>query len=507
MRKHWPMTFTALVLAVSLTACSADQPAVESASNSVEVTAAKEQPLNASYDLSGTLTAYDETPAAFQTGGTVIAVNGDIGDSVTKGSVLARLDTADLQLTLDTANEDVAAAQAALASSRASLSDARAGQKSAAAGVSSARAKVESARISQQDVLAGARSQEKAQAQNAVTTAQNAYNQAKTEEARSKTLLDNGLLTQQEYEKTQTALADAQTALQDAQSKLSLQQEGATESERAQAAATVKEAQVGIENAQASVAKANAAVEQAQASVQQSQAGYEQKLVAKKTAQLNLSRASLKAPASGVILTKSITVGQTVSAGGGTSAQSGSSPLFTIGEIDRLKVQLPIADSDIGQWKVGQQVSISLYDQVRTGKVTKLNPQTNESTGSINVEVVINNPKRDWKPGQVVKASRQVSAEQGILLPTEAVISSGSEPYVFKAVNGKAVKTPVALGKIYNNNYQITSGIKVGDKIVTRGADRLFNGDELTVSQAANPKPGSKPADSSAANSEASAND
>ncbi|WP_082096650.1 efflux RND transporter periplasmic adaptor subunit [Paenibacillus wulumuqiensis] len=503
------MAVTTLLLAVSLTACSAGEPAVQSASNSVEVTAAKQQPLNAVYDLSGTLTAYDETPVAFQTGGTVISVNGDIGDSVTKGSIMARLDTADLQLTLDTASEDVAAAQAALASSRASLSDARAGQKAAAAGVSSAQAKVESARISEQDVLAGARSQEKAQAQNAVNTAQTAYNQAKTEATRSQTLLDNGLLTQQEYEKAQTALADAETALKDAQSKLSLQQEGASQSERAQAAAAVKEAQVGIENAQASVAQANAAVEQAQASVQQSQAGYEQKLVAKKTAQLNLSRASLKAPASGVILTKSITVGQTVSAGGGTSAQGGSSPLFTIGEIDRLKVQLPIADSDIGQWKVGQQVSISLYDEIRTGKVTKLNPQTNESTGSINVEVVINNPQRDWKPGQVVNASRQVSAETGILLPTEAVISSGSEPYVFKAVNGKAVKTPVELGKMYNNSYQIIGGIKVGDKVVTRGADRLFNGDELTVSQAQGTaaQPAGGAASASGTKGEASAND
>ncbi|WP_411346544.1 efflux RND transporter periplasmic adaptor subunit [Paenibacillus sp. WLX1005] len=480
MNRKWPMAFTSVVLVASLAACSSEPAAVEPTTSTVQMTTVKEQPLNASYDLSGTLIAYEQTPVSFQTAGTVLSVSKDIGDTVSKGEVIARLDTADLQLSLQNAQEDVSAANASLASAKASLSDARAGQQSAAAGVSSAQAKLESARISEQDVQSGARSQELAQAQNAVSQAQTAYNQAKTEATRSQTLLDNGLMTQQDYEKAQTALSDAQTSLNDVQEKLSLTQEGSSTADRAKAASAVKEAEVGIQSAQASVEQANAAVSKANAGVQQSQAAYDQKVVAVQTAKLNLSRASMKAPASGTILEKNLSVGQSVSAGGG-GGSNGSSPLFQIGDISKLKVQLPVADSDIASWKVGQQVSVQLYNDVRTGKVTSLSPQTNENTGSINVEVVISNPQRDWKPGQVVNASRQTSAQQGILLPTEAVISSGNDPYVFKAVNGKAVQTTVKLGEVYNNQYQITSGLKVGDKVVTSGADRLFNGDEITT--------------------------
>lgn len=477
MKKSWPTAITAIVLAASLTACSANNTAaVEPATSTVEVSTVKEQPLDAVYDLSGTLAAYDETPVSFRINGTVSSVNGDVGDRVNKGAVLARLDTADLQLEVENANQSVAAAQAQLSSAKASMTNAQAGQQAAAAGVASAQAQVESAQASQQGVLDGARPQERAQAENAVSKAQTAYNQAKTAATRAQTLFDNGLLTQQENEQAQTTLRTSEDSLKDAQAQLSLLDAGATQSDRASAAAAVKQAQVGIENAQASVAQANAAVEQARAGVEQAQASYDQAVIGRDTAQLNLTRSSLAAPASGTILTKTISAGQTVSAG---------TEVFTIGEINRLKVLLPIPDSEIAQWKVGQQVSISLYNEVRTGRVTKLYPQTNESTGSISVEVAISNPKQDWKPGQVVGASRQASAETGILVPIEAVISSGNEPYVFKEVNGKAVQTTVELGNIYNNRYEITKGLKVGDKVVSRGANRLFDGDELKVSEAA----------------------
>lgn len=489
MKKSWPTAFTAILLAVSLTACSTEKAAVEPASSSVEVTAVKEVTLDAVYDLSGTLQAYDETPVSFKIGGTVTSVNADIGDQVTKGKSLAQLDSADLQLDLDNANQSVAAAQASLSnaqasltSAQASLSNAQAAKQAAQAGIASADAQIQSAKVREQGVASGARTQEKAQSQNAVNKAQTAYNQAKTAADRAKTLFDNGLLTQQENEQAQTTLATAQDSLNDAKEQLSLLLEGASASDRAAAASTVKEAEVGrqsavasVEQANSGIEQANAGIEQANAGISQAQASYEQAVIAKETAQLNLSRVGLAAPVSGVVLEKTISNGQTVTAG---------TAMFTLGEINKLKVLLPIADSEISKWKVGQQVSLNLYDEARTGKVTKLYPATNENTGSINAEVTIDNPKLDWKPGQVVKASRQAASLKGIAIPVEAVVSTGSEPYVFKNVNGKAVQTPVEIGNLYDNRYQITKGLKVGDQVVTQGADRLFNGDALTVSEA-----------------------
>lgn len=468
-RKYSSIWMSGIVLSIMLSGCST-APAAEHPANTVSLMKVKEAPLTAVYDLSGTLQARTSSPVSFEVGGTVDSLGADIGDTVNKGTVLARLDTDDLDLKVAEAEQAVQQAAAGASAARASLQNAQAVRTAAEASVAAAQAQVEGAQSKQQGVLDGARSQEKAQAQNAVNKAQAAYNQAQSAAKRAEALYQNGLLSQQENEQAQTAFANADAALKDAREQLSLVREGASTSDRASAAAAVKQAQVGIESARASVSQAEAGIEQAQAGAQQAQASYDQAGVALAQAKLARSKSILKSPISGVILEKNISTGQV--AGAGTS-------VFTIGEINPLKVLLPVPDDEIGQWKKGQQVSITLYEEQRTGTVTSIYPKTNDNTGSISVEVRIANPKLDWKPGQVVKASRQTQSKTGIMVPIEAVISTDNAPYVFKNVKGKAVRTPVKTGGLYDNQLVITSGLKPGDQIVTSGADRLFDGDEI----------------------------
>lgn len=63
------------------------------------------------------------------------------------------------------------------------------------------------------------------------------------------------------------------------------------------------------------------------------------------------------------------------------------------------------------------------------------------------MEVIIPNEKQDWIAGQVVKAGLKQSGSKVILVPVMAVISNGGKPHAFRAVNGKAVKTAVEVGK------------------------------------------------------------
>lgn len=470
-----------------LSACStADSQAQSAEKANVELTTVKKVALNTTYDLSGTLAASDEYPVSFEINGTVEEVRGSVGDTVKQGELLANLDQADLQLKISNAAQaaqqaqaGISSAQATLKSAQGGLSKAQASKQSAAAGVAAANAKVESARAAERGVTDGARSQQKNQAINAVNKAQTTYNQNKIEADRASTLYQNGLLTKQEYEQAQTAVEVAEQSLNDAKQQLSLLQEGASASDRASAASAVKEAQAGVQSAETGIQQANAEVEQAQAAIAQAQAGveqaqasYQQAIVAQKEAALSLSRTTLKSSVSGVILEKDISSGQTISAG---------TPVFTIGKVNQLKVLLPIADQELKNWKVGQKISINLYDQVRTGTVQKLYPATNKNTGSINAEVIIANPQQDWKPGQVVKASQQATGRTGIAVPALAVMSTSNNPYVFVNQKGKAVKKTVQIGQLYNNQYEIKSGLQVGDQIVSSGGDRLMDGDVLQV--------------------------
>ncbi|RFU68338.1 efflux RND transporter periplasmic adaptor subunit [Peribacillus saganii] len=484
-----------------MSACSAKQTSgvqVEKTAINVEVASVAEESLDGITNLSGKLLPYEETDVSFEVAGRIQNMDANIGDPIQAGNSLANLDPADYQLQVQQADNAILQSQAALDSSDAAINSAEVGIGAADSGVSSsnesiksaeanikaANARISSAQANLEAVNKGAREQEKAQARLAVDRAKAAYTKAKLDADRIKGLYDEGLASKKDFDDMQLVVTNAQKDVANAEQSLSLILEGATAEQRKQAASSIQEAEAGKEQAvagkgQATAAKgqaisareqAVASKEQAIAARGQSEAAYEQALIGKKQAELTLSKTQLKSPLTGVVLEKLISEGQMVSPG---------TPVYKLGRTDQLKVLLPVPDKEIKDWTAGQEVTVSLYDQKRTGKVNKIYPQTNASTGTISVEVIIPNENLEWVPGQVVRANRVTSDNKGILIPIEAVISSGNAPYVFKEVKGHAVKTEVQTGNLIDNKIHIMSGLKVGDIVVIRGGELLLDGDPL----------------------------
>lgn len=181
----------------------------------------------------------------------------------------------------------------------------------------------------------------------------------------------------------------------------------------------------------------------------------------------------LNAPIKGVVLNKLVSVGQLVSPG---------TAVYRIGQIDELKVLLPVPDYEIKQWKIDDAVNLTLYGESREGRVARINPATNKGTGTVGVEVRIANSLHDWLPGQIVQVSRKQNGEKVAFVPVQSVLNRGEKnPYVYVAVDGQAIKRPVVIGRISGQYLEITSGLTIGEQVVSRGADRLFDGDLIQV--------------------------
>ncbi len=196
-------------------------------------------------------------------------------------------------------------------------------------------------------------------------------------------------------------------------------------------------------------------------------------LQAKQAYSLTMDKNILKSPISGTVIAKLLSVGQLVEVG---------APVYRVGQVNPLKVLLPVPDRDISAWHTGDVVTLSLYKDTREGKVTRIFPSTNQSTGTISVEVTVDNPQRDWHPGQVVAASRAVAEKEGLFVPVEAVLNRGEEkPYVFLVVGEKVVKTAVTTDELFDNRLEILAGLKEGEQVVVKGADRLFDGDPIQL--------------------------
>ena len=486
MIKKWPLLTTVVCLTLVTSACSESASTVETEKTaiSVEVATAKNESLDAISSLTGTLLPYEETTVSFEVGGNIEKMNADIGDIIQNGTTLTSLKSTDYDLQVKQADNAIRQAEAGLNSSDsaikaadASVSSSDESIKSSQANIKAANARINSAQASLDSVNKGARQQEKDQAKIAVNRAKEAYNKLKTDANRIQGLYDEGLASKKEVEDMNLQVANAQKDVTSAEKSLSLIEEGATKEQQNQAKAGVQEAEAGKEQAVAGVGQSKAAKgqalsakEQAIAAKGQAEAVLEQAVIAKEQAENTRSKTNLKSPIAGVVLDKLASEGQHISPG---------DAIYKLGQTDQLKVLLPVPDRDIKEWKVGDEVSVTLYDKDKTGKVSKIYPQTNANTGTISVEVVIPNNNLEWVPGQVVKANRVTSDNKGILVPIEAVMSSGSEPYVFKNVKGKAVKTKVTTGNLVDNKIHIVSGLKAGDKVVTRGGELLLDGDLL----------------------------
>jgi HlyD family secretion protein len=135
-----------------------------------------------------------------------------------------------------------------------------------------------------------------------------------------------------------------------------------------------------------------------------------------KRARTNLGYATIRAPISGIIISRNVTVGQTV-------ASSFNTPtLFAIGNDPHImQVTASIDEADIGWLKQGQDVDFTVEtypDRVYTGKVfqVRLQPITNQNVVSYNVMINVYNKDLSLLPGMTATLTVKVVEHKNVLV-------------------------------------------------------------------------------------------
>jgi HlyD family secretion protein len=183
--------------------------------------------------------------------------------------------------------------------------------------------------------------------------------------------------------------------------------------------------------AQSDVDLARAALDQARAQVNSAQAQIRQQTASTQTTRVNLDRTVIRSPVDGVVLTRSIEPGQTVAA----SLQAPE--MFTIAEdLGKMKIELAVDESDIGQVKIGQAVSFTadaFADRQFRGTVeqVRLAATTTNNVVTYPVVVTVDNSDGTLLPGLTVNAEIEVSKRDDVLKISNAALR-------YKPANGDA---------------------------------------------------------------------
>jgi Cu(I)/Ag(I) efflux system membrane fusion protein len=182
------------------------------------------------------------------------------------------------------------------------------------------------------------------------------------------------------------------------------------------------------------------------------------------------------APADGFVIEKNIVQGQMVDAG---------MKLYRLADLGVVWVFAQVYEQDLPYVQLGQEATVklsSLPDREFRGRVTYTYPNVDEKTRTARVRLEFENPGYFLKPGMFVSA--QIVSElkpSALLVPDSAVLRSGEKNTVFVALpGGKFDPRTVALGlESEHNLYEVISGLKEGDRVVTSGQFMLDSESQL----------------------------
>jgi HlyD family secretion protein len=170
-----------------------------------------------------------------------------------------------------------------------------------------------------------------------------------------------------------------------------------------------------LESAEATLARAKAAVQTSAAQTTVASASL-------KSAKTTLGKAIIRAPMDGIVLARTVEVGQTVTAGFQTPI------LFTLArDLKDMQLEIDVDEADVGSVKEGQAATfvVDAYPKrVFRSSLVKLGnlPKAGTTVVTYQATLTVDNPERLLKPGMTATATIVTSEEKGVLSVPNAAL-------------------------------------------------------------------------------------
>lgn len=160
--------------------------------------------------------------------------------------------------------------------------------------------------------------------------------------------------------------------------------------------------------------------------------------------------------------------------------------LTSIRRNDALEIAINIPIDKLSQVKRGTLVEIldNKAEVIGESRVAEIAPNANNENQTLLIKAVSSNPGNKLRTNQIVTARVIWEQDQGLTVPTTAVLRTGSQSFVFVVENvnrdGKTTRIarqrPVKLGTIQGQSFAVLSGLKDTDQIVVSGVVKLRDG-------------------------------
>lgn len=202
-------------------------------------------------------------------------------------------------------------------------------------------------------------------------------------------------------------------------------------------------------------------------------------------ADARLAKMEIKAPFSGIIGLRVVSVGDYVKEG---------ADVVNLESIDPLKVDFRVPEIYMKQVEVGQSLNLTLDalpGKTYEGKVSAINPLFDAAGRSIVIRALVRNTDTALRPGMFARVQLITRDEKpAIVVPEQAIVPLGDEQYVYRVVDGKATRVKVDVGRRRAGKVEVRSGLAEKDVVVTAGQIKLREGQPVKIANTDKSSPG-----------------
>lgn len=176
----------------------------------------------------------------------------------------------------------------------------------------------------------------------------------------------------------------------------------------------------------------------------------------------------LKAPLSGTVSERLINVGSGVQAG---------QQMFTLSNISSVWITANVPQQQLGRIRHGTIAEVTTNDQRFNARVTYIDPTINEDTRTARVRLAVDNPGERLRPGMFVEVGFQAGTDaatgEELAVNSDAIQRIGEKTVVFvprENESGAFEVREIEVGGEVEGYARIRSGLKLGEKVVTKGS-------------------------------------
>jgi membrane fusion protein (multidrug efflux system) len=192
---------------------------------------------------------------------------------------------------------------------------------------------------------------------------------------------------------------------------------------------------------------------------------------------VEVSKTEIRAPFNGRVGVRQVSEGAFVTP---------TTPLITLQDVSRIKVDFPLPERYSGEVKSGQKFTFTVAGngEVFEGSVTVIEPAIDAATRSLLVRGLCSAPKGLLPGGFAEVALTLDGLANGFMVPSQAIVPSPRGQGVYQIIEGKAKLQPVEIGIRTEDQVQILRGLKEGDVVATTNLLRIRPGLEVTAATA-----------------------